>query len=94
MSGDDRMGGARQAMVRATGAGDGYGRWVRCGRRCGREGLECVFVGGGRRKRIVDWASTGGGAADGYAAGDSTVARSWSVCLLKVRKNWKKKNHR
>ena len=29
----------------------------------------------------------GYGAGDGYDAGDSTVARSWTVCLLKVRKN-------
>ena len=29
------------------------------------------------------------GAADGYGAGDSTVAGNLSVCLLKVRKNCK-----
>ena len=62
------------------GAGDGVGDGAGDG------------VGNGASDGAGDGA--GNGAGDGYGAGDSTVAGSLSVCLLKVRKNCKKKNRR
>ena len=68
----------------SDGVGDGAGDGVGDGAGDG--------VGDGAGDGVSNGASDGAG--DGYGAGDSTVAGSLSMCLLKVRKNCKKKNRR